>query len=190
MGHSMIGIVIENYSSIVEVIKILRKYTDDSISIIQNHIKNGEIVLSCSFFDHSAIKTIIIKCINELKKKKITVKIFEDDEEITMQMLKNWVGTSRDISIQTEAEVELEAEEFDMAELESFSYLWDGSEPGWIVLKDKYDYTIFNKETQMALLMEDEDLNNRLAAMMILSGCEVVTGKRKINKLLNSTDGD
>ena len=34
------------------------------------------------------------------------------------------------------------------------------------------------------------EVNNRLAAMMILSGYEVVTDKRKIDKLLNSTDGD
>ena len=42
----------------------------------------------------------------------------------------------------------------------------------------------------MALLMEDEDMNNRLAAMVILSGSEVVAGKRKIDKLLKSTDDD
>ena len=187
MLEKRVGIVIENYTSIAETIKIIRKYNDESISIIQAHIKNGEPVLSCSYFDESAIRKVIFKCINELKKKKITFKIYEEDEEISLQLLKNWVGSCRGISIETEAEAELEAEDFDMTELEKYSYLWDGSESGWVVLKDKYKYTIFNKETKMMLLVEDEDLNNRLAAYMILNGCEVITGKSKMNKILKDS---
>ena len=184
MDTKDVGIVINQYTSMAETIQILRKYTNDPISRIQANIKNGDIVLSCTFFDDTAIRKVIIKCINELKKKKITVKIYEGEEEITLQLLKNWIGSCREFAVQTEAEVELEAGDVDMTRLEEYSCLWNGNEPGWVVLKDKYDYTIYNPRTQMVLHIEDEDLNNQLAAVMILNGCEVYDGKRKINKLL------
>ena len=184
MGKSYVGIVIDQYTSMAETIQILRKYTNEPISKIQANIKNGEIVLSCSYFDDDAIKKVIIKCINELKKKKITVKIYEDEEEITIQLLKNIVSFSRQIAAQTEAESVFEEGDFDWTQLEEYSYFWNGDEAGWVVLKDKYDYTIYNTRTHMVFHCEDEELNYQLAAAMILSGCEVYEGKRKINKLL------
>lgn len=184
MGKSYVGIVIDQYTSMAETIQILRKYTNDPISKIQANIQSGEIVLSCPFYNETEIRKVIIKCINELKKKKITVKIYEDEEELSLQFLKNWIGSCRQTAIQTEAEVELEAGDVEWDQLEEYSYLWDGSDPGWVVLKDEYDYTIYNTQRHSVLSIEDEDLNNQLAAAMILSGCEVYEGKRKINKLL------
>ena len=90
--RSVLGITIDQYPSVAEVIKIMRKYTNESIMDIKTHINNKEFVISCDFCNDDEVKRII-KCINELKKSRITVKIFDNDEEIEMQFLKNWVRT-------------------------------------------------------------------------------------------------
>ncbi|MER8029859.1 hypothetical protein ABTZ78_12945 [Streptomyces bauhiniae] len=44
-------------------------------------------------------------------------------------------------------------------EPESLDYLWDGTEEGWVVLTSKLGLglgTIYNTETHMALILEDE----------------------------------
>ena len=71
-----------------------------------------------------------------------------------------------------------------MSNIEEYSYLWDGKQSGWVVLKDVYENTIFNKETKSVLLVEDEDLNNRLAAMMIMNNGEVISKYSEIDKIL------
>ena len=174
--RSVLGITIDQYPSVAEVIKIMRKYTNESIMDIKTHINNKEFVISCDFCNDDEVKRII-KCINELKKSRITVKIFDNDEEIEMQFLKNWVRTCREIDIQTEAEVELEAVDIDPAELEKFKYLWDN-----------YDYAVYNIKKKGILLIEDTDLNNQVAAMMIMAGNKVIDGKKAITKLLREQD--
>ncbi|MEV5342874.1 hypothetical protein AB0K93_31030 [Streptomyces sp. NPDC052676] len=43
------------------------------------------------------------------------------------------------------------------SEQESLSYLWDGTEDGWVVITSDLGLgTIYNTETRMALLLEDE----------------------------------
>lgn len=185
--RSVLGITIDQYPSVAEVIKIMRKYTNESIMDIKMHINNKEFVISCDFCNDDEVKRII-KCINELKKSRITVKIFDNDEEIEMQFLKNWVRTCREIDIQTEAEVELEAVEIDPAELEKFKYLWETEQDDWVVLKDNYDYAVYNIKEKGILLIEDTDLNNQVAAMMIMAGNKVIDGKKAITKLLREQD--
>ncbi|ELS50977.1 hypothetical protein [Streptomyces viridochromogenes] len=42
-------------------------------------------------------------------------------------------------------------------EHESLDYLWDGTEDGWVVITSDLGLgTIYNTETRMALLLEDE----------------------------------
>ncbi|MFF3015438.1 hypothetical protein [Streptomyces sp. NPDC057939] len=40
---------------------------------------------------------------------------------------------------------------------ETYDYLWDGSEEGWVVILTKSGGTVYNYQSQMALLIEDED---------------------------------
>ncbi len=176
------GIVIEKYPSIAIVVKVIRKYTNDSISEIKNHVEKGEYVLSCEPFDCDGIK-MLIRCANELKKNKITVKFYEGDQEESLQYFKNLVHSYRTTEIETEAEMELEAGDVDMHALEPFKHLWEENS-GFVVLKDEYDYSIYNPETKQFCLIEDIDLNNQVAAMMIMHGCKVVDGKEEIAKLI------
>ncbi|MFJ9777643.1 hypothetical protein ACIRVF_41460 [Kitasatospora sp. NPDC101157] len=51
---------------------------------------------------------------------------------------------------------------------EEYAYLWDGSEPGWILFRGKIvDIpTIFNRITREILLLEDEDEWRALTEVM------------------------
>jgi hypothetical protein len=61
-------------------------------------------------------------------------------------------------------------------ELDECAYLWDGSEPGWVLLKAHKlsGYSIFNRLRSAVLLVEDEALNTRLCERMKEAGCEVL----------------
>jgi hypothetical protein len=62
-------------------------------------------------------------------------------------------------------------------ELDECAYLWDGSEPGWVLLKApklESGYSIFNRLRSVAMLVEDEALNTRLCERMKEAGCEVL----------------
>ena len=106
-----------------------------------------------------------------------------------MQLLKNWVHSSRESERQIEAEVELEAGEVSASDLEEYNYLWGKDWDEWVVLKDEYDYTIFNIRTKSALQIEDIDLNNQVAAMMILQGNRVIEGKQAIGNAIRADEG-
>ncbi|MBR6403678.1 MAG: hypothetical protein IKS48_09885 [Eubacterium sp.] len=172
MKEDMIGIVIDQYNSPTEVIKILRKYTNDSIGDIKNNISNGNAVLTCSYYDDVEISNRILKCIDKLKAKETTVKIIKGEEEIPISLLKNRLKSSKETAFYIDAETELETDEVDMSKVNEYSYLWDGKESGWCVLKDEFEYKIYNKDTHLTLNIEDEDLNNQVASMMIMKGME------------------
>lgn len=48
---SITGIVIDQYPSVAEVVKIMRKYTKDSIMEIRDHLNKNEFVMSCNYID-------------------------------------------------------------------------------------------------------------------------------------------
>lgn len=64
------------------------------------------------------------------------------------------------------------------------SYLWDGSEDGWILVEDILSqggvmmYSIYNKLSRMALILEDDCENAYCVEMMIASGVEIVKSIR------------
>jgi hypothetical protein len=58
--------------------------------------------------------------------------------------------------------------------LEGYSYLWDGSEPGWVLFLTGDTYLPYNEETNMALVIEDDDELERVTDKMRASGVRVV----------------
>ena len=126
-----------------------------------------------------------VKCFPVKRKNKATSKLYQNDEEIELQLLKNWVHSSRKSEIQIEAEVEFEVGDVGKANLDECKYLWEKEQKEWVVLKDEYDYTVFNINIiKPALLIEDDDLDNHVAEMMILQGNRVIDGKEAIEKVL------
>lgn len=182
-----VGIVIDRYPSVAAVVKIMRKYTKDSMMDIRNHMSMNEYVMSCNIIDIPGVRQII-KCVNELKKNKITVKIYEHGRETELQLLKNWVHFSRETEVQVEAEVELEAGEVDPTALDEFKHLWETEQADWVVLKDGLDYTIYNIRSKMVKHIDDEELNDQVAAMMILQGNRVIDGEDEIEKVLKNQE--
>lgn len=180
-----VGIVIDQYPSVAAVVKIMRKYTNDSMLDIRNHLSRNEYIMSCNVIDIPGVRKII-KCINELKKNKITVKIYEHGGEIELQLLKNWVHSSRETEVQVEAEVELEAGEVDPVTLDEFKHLWETEQADWVVLKDDLDHVIYNIRSRSVMHIDDEELNDQVAAMMILHGNRVIDGKDEIEEVLNN----
>lgn len=56
-------------------------------------------------------------------------------------------------------------------EAAEYHYLWDGSEEGWVVLRTKAALgTIFNTNTRMALLIEDNAVYARVIELMRTHG--------------------
>ena len=87
-----------------------------------------------------------------------------------------------------EAEVELEAGEVDPVTLDEFKHLWETEQADWVVLKDDLDHVIYNIRSRSVMHIDDEDLNNQVAAMMILQGNRVIDGKDEIEKVLKNQE--
>lgn len=67
-------------------------------------------------------------------------------------------------------------------ELEEFAYLWDGSEPGWCLVR--VDATkplgaaalaIYNRDASHALIIEDDKVYAQVIERMSTAGCPVVS---------------
>lgn len=166
------GFKITSQSSIVCIVEIVRKYKDFSIADIKSRVDNDDYIFACDAVDDVGCKAML-KCIKELNKAKVTTQLYEYDEAMDLQLLKNWVGTCREISYEVDAEMELENDEVDDEAIQDFSYLWTTEQKDWVVLKSEYDYSILNSKTKQFLLIEDEDLNNQVASMMIMQGNKV-----------------
>ena len=173
MYNEDIGIKIVSYKSIAPVVKILRRYTGQLISEIKSAVDQGKFVYSGDQCDDDDLKNLI-ECYKDLIGSLVKAKLYQNGREIPLQFLLNLRESYREINYELEAEEELESA--DMEDLEEFKYLWMEEQDEWVVIKNEYDYVIFNKEKQEVLLIENEDLNNQVAAMMIMNGCKVVSG--------------
>lgn len=61
--------------------------------------------------------------------------------------------------------------------LAEFEYLWDGSSPGWVLLKAPDlagGYCVFHKTNPSVLLIERDEINEAVCRKMKESGCEVL----------------
>lgn len=58
-----------------------------------------------------------------------------------------------------------------------FAYLWDGSEPDWVLLRGskstRSSYAIFNLSTRGAMLIEDDELFHAVVEEMLSKGAQV-----------------
>lgn len=175
--NKLIGIKIVKYESFAELIKILRKYNKGSISEIKSQIQNDEYVAFCDYVDDAGIK-MIKELYKELREKNVKVQLYEHGRPTDINLLYNLSNTYAEIS--TEVDAEMELEEADMEKLLPYEYLWTSEKSDWVVIKKDYDYSIINRTTHMFFLIEDDDLNNQLAAMMIMMGNEVFSDIKEL----------
>ena len=105
MGYVAIKISKTAFSA--QIVKIVRKYTDISISDMKNRINNQEFIMSCSHIDDKIIKQIIDLC-RELRKEDIPCLLYENDRETTCQYLENLLQWNKEIEEEIERENERE----------------------------------------------------------------------------------
>ena len=58
--------------------------------------------------------------------------------------------------------------------VDDYRYLWDGSQPGWVLLAAGDDYLPYNQETRRALIIEDDDEFEQVVEKMLELGVPVV----------------
>jgi hypothetical protein len=64
-------------------------------------------------------------------------------------------------------------------ELAEYSYLWDGSSPGWVLVKDPEvsgEFSVVHKTRHVALLIENDAISKAVCQKMLENGCEVLDG--------------
>jgi hypothetical protein len=59
--------------------------------------------------------------------------------------------------------------------LAGYSYLWDGSEPEWVLLSGPDGgYCVFHKTNHVICIIESDDLNEAVCKKMLEEGCEIL----------------
>ncbi|MBP5655357.1 MAG: hypothetical protein J6X33_07555 [Clostridiales bacterium] len=104
-----VGIKISSESPIAKCVSIIREIEPDlSISDIRTAIDNNEYVLSYDYTDEKGIKNIV-KCYEELEKLGIKARLYElDNEECSIELIKNLDKMYDEISDDIDAEMEAE----------------------------------------------------------------------------------
>lgn len=170
------GIVIDSYSSLADVVRIIREITKETITEIQDHICNREFVMSCSNYDSVGLERLA-KYTDRLEENGVTIKIYLGEDIITKTQL-NELATeySRKFQQLVIAPEQL-IEDADMSCLQEFSYLWEEEKNDCVVEINDTNFAILRiKENQdmQFLLIEDNDLSFQVAAKMILQGNRII----------------
>jgi len=107
-----VGIKIPKGTSIAKCVSIIKKIEPSlSISDINSRINNNEYVLSYDYTDNDGIKKII-SCYEQLINLGINPTLFElDDEECSIELIKNLDNMYDEISDEINAEIENEEDE-------------------------------------------------------------------------------
>ena len=59
--------------------------------------------------------------------------------------------------------------------LEEFAYLWDGSDPGWVLWDLNGHRAPFHLGSKSALIIEDDVVAERVVAELVVRGVNVIT---------------
>ena len=63
--------------------------------------------------------------------------------------------------------------------LTQYEYLWDGSTPGWVLVRsdgpeEHEGYSVYNKESRMLCLIEDDTIHRMVCEKLLSQGAEVL----------------
>lgn len=64
-----------------------------------------------------------------------------------------------------------------MTSVEQYSYLWDGTQDGWVLLRSpdlRSGFCIFNSLKSNLLHIDDEQINDLLCERMKAAGCKII----------------
>lgn len=103
-----VGLKIVGNSVPASLIKIIKKYRNDSISSIKKDIENNNYVLSCYYSGDKENFDNIIKCYNELTSVGYTVELYEHNRKSSIEFFNNWSNTMAEIRREDEEMIENE----------------------------------------------------------------------------------
>ena len=181
----IIQIKIKKDKNIISYIKLIKEFDKTvsangiSVSELKKSIEENRYVYS---FDLDAGDWMYIEnmtehewhsrfvnLLKELVKTGADLTVYRNNEVTSLELVENWLHTIKGISEETDAESELEQID-DLSIIEPYSYLWTTEQADWGVVIEEYSYSIVNTKTHQMLLIEDVELNNKVAAMMIMMG--------------------
>ena len=87
-----INLVVLNNSNANKYIPLLRKKTSKSISDIKQNISMGNPVIKSDYYDAEELEFLVASA-EELLLMGASIKVYEDEEEITLEMVKNLIDT-------------------------------------------------------------------------------------------------
>lgn len=73
--------------------------------------------------------------------------------------------------------------------LMQYSYLWDGTEPGWVLVlhhatqgeSSEDTMSIYNELTRMALIIEDDTVAREIQSQMLAAGIRTISSVPRID---------
>ena len=73
--------------------------------------------------------------------------------------------------------------------IDEYSYLWDGTQSGWGLLKkDDNSYTIFDAKNSVMLKIDNADIQHALCEKMLLSGVNIIEDIKPISVEVTPSD--
>ena len=181
----IIQIKIKKDKNIISYIKLIKEFDKTvsangiSVSEIKKRIEDDQFVYG---FDLDAGDWMYIEnmtkhkwhsrfmnLLKELVKTGADLTVYHNNEVTSLELVENWLHTIKEISEETDAESEHEQID-DLSIILPYSYLWTTEQTDWGVVIEEYSYSIVNTKTHQMLLIEDVELNNKVAAMMIMMG--------------------
>ncbi|WAJ16954.1 hypothetical protein OU809_09430 [Bacillus paralicheniformis] len=93
----LIYVEVLNDSNITKYISLLRKTSSKPIKELKQAIELGKPVIECDYYDTEELKLLVI-IIEQLLSLGASIKIYENDREITLEMLKNLIETYEGIA--------------------------------------------------------------------------------------------
>lgn len=64
-----------------------------------------------------------------------------------------------------------------MTSTDDYSYLWDGSEEGWVLISftESTEPLIYNEMSHEALIIDDSELHREIVSIMVANGKELLS---------------
>lgn len=100
----LVGIKVKETTFNANIVKIMRRYSDESISDIKKKVINREYLYVCDYIDFDGLATIV-EIYNAMKKTNIDVELFEHEEITTIEFLNNLIQSYSETEKQVEEEI-------------------------------------------------------------------------------------
>jgi hypothetical protein len=65
---------------------------------------------------------------------------------------------------------------------EDFAYLWDGSDPGWILFRLRDGHSVMNPKKDKMLIIEQHEIAEQVIARMLASGARVISTREEFDR--------